>query len=199
MIAKTSALLLLAFAFIGQRNGNNVSRSQPNSVSTANGATDFLDERLVLLSDSARPICEAVYPLPRNYETWTNCKSDGEPSSCGGPDQCSCDESKRLVTFACDQGTYRECWGERYNGCPGQPSQSAPARWSCTPVNGEQDQKTDTCRCQGRGSNGRQYRSHRSGPLKSDCSGRALVRQTNLIVSPTPPLIRRFLRQEGLG
>src|SRR5713101_330121 len=122
MIAKTSALLLLVLGSLGQQNGNGLGLSQHNSVSTTNGRADFLKERPVLSSKGGKPACEAVYPLPKNYETWTNCKGDGEPSSCGGPDQCSCDESKRLVTFSCHQGTYRQCWGERGNGCPGQPS-----------------------------------------------------------------------------
>ena len=119
MIARTSALLLLAFAYIGQENGNGLGLSQHNNGSTTNGI-DFLNEKLVSSSKRGKPSCEAVYPLPRGYETWTKCKSDGEPSSCGGPDQCSCDESKRLVTFFCDQGTYHQCWGERGNGCAGQ-------------------------------------------------------------------------------
>ena len=118
MIARTSALLLLAFASIGQENGNGFGLYG----STTNGIADFLNEKPVSSSKRGKPACEAVYPLPRNYETWTKCKSDGEPSSCGGPDQCSCGESKRLVTFSCDQGTYHQCWGERGNGCPGQPS-----------------------------------------------------------------------------
>jgi len=122
MIARKSALLLLVLASLGQQNGNGLGLSQHHSGSTTNGTADFLKERLVLSSKRGRPACEAVYPLPKNYQTWTNCKADGEPSSCGGPDQCSCDESKRLVTFSCRQGTYRECWGERGNGCPGQPS-----------------------------------------------------------------------------
>ena len=122
MIARTSTLLLLTLAFLGQQNGKGLGLSQHNSVSTTNGRADFVNERLVLSSKSGKPSCEAVYPLPRNYETWTNCKGEGEPSSCGGPDQCTCDESKRLVTFSCNQGTYRQCWGERGNGCPGQPS-----------------------------------------------------------------------------
>ncbi len=122
MIARTSVLLLLAFASVGQQNGNGLGLSQLNGVNTANGRADFLSEKLVSSNKRGKPSCEAVYPLPRNYEAWTKCKSDGESSNCGGPDQCFCDESKRLVTFSCDQGTYRQCWGERGNGCPGQPS-----------------------------------------------------------------------------
>lgn len=120
MIVKTSALLLLAFVFSGRQNGHDFYLSQHNSVSSTNRTTDFLNERLVLLGNRERLVCEAVYPLPKNYNNWTRCKSYVEPSSCGGPDECSCDESKRLVIFSCDQGTYRECWGERGNGCPGQ-------------------------------------------------------------------------------
>jgi len=119
MIARTSALLFLAFASVGQQNGNGLSLGQHDSLSTSDARADFLNEKLVS-SKRGKPSCEAVYPLPRNYKTWTKCKSDGEASSCGGPDQCSCDESKRLVTFSCDQGTYHQCWGERGNGCPGQ-------------------------------------------------------------------------------
>ena len=122
MITKTSALLLLAFISIGTQNGPCLGLSQHSGVSAANGRADFLIERLALMSKRGKPACEAVYPLPRKYEYWTNCKVDGEPSSCGGPDQCSCDESKRLVTFSCHQGTYHQCLGERGNGCPGQES-----------------------------------------------------------------------------
>jgi hypothetical protein len=121
MIARTLVLLLLAFACIGQQNGRGLRLSQNNTVDGASGRADFLNEKLVLSTEKRKPACEAVYPLPRNYEIWTKCKLDGEPSNCGGPDRCSCDESKRLVTFSCDQGSYRQCWGERGNGCPGEP------------------------------------------------------------------------------
>jgi len=66
-----------------------------------------------------KPDCDQYYPLPSDYPNWTNCKNIGQ-SGCGGPQQCACDESQRLVTFKCDQGTYHQCYGEKGNGCRGQ-------------------------------------------------------------------------------
>jgi hypothetical protein len=65
-----------------------------------------------------KPDCEKVYPLPSDYQNWSNCHSSGN-SACGGPDQCACLDSQRLVTFECDQGTYHQCYGEKGNGCTG--------------------------------------------------------------------------------
>jgi hypothetical protein len=62
--------------------------------------------------------CDEYYPLPSDYPNWTNCKKVGG-SACGGPQQCACDESQRLVTFKCDQGTYQQCYGEKGDGCKG--------------------------------------------------------------------------------
>jgi hypothetical protein len=70
-------------------------------------------------SAQQRRDCDQYYPLPDNYQNWSNCKNIGQ-SACGGPEQCACDESQRLVTFKCDQGTYNQCYGERGNGCRGQ-------------------------------------------------------------------------------
>jgi len=60
--------------------------------------------------------CSAVYPVPGDKEDYTGCSIIGR-SACGGPDQCSCDSTERLVSVKCDQGTYNECQAESGNGC----------------------------------------------------------------------------------
>ena len=73
----------------------------------------------VKLAVTQRKDCSDYYPLPDDYPNWKNCNQVGSPSQCGGPDQCACLKSQRLVTFKCDQGTYQQCYGERGNGCRG--------------------------------------------------------------------------------
>lgn len=65
-----------------------------------------------------KPDCDEYYPLPADYPNWAHCRNVGQ-TGCGGPAQCACDESQRLVTFKCDQGTYQQCFGEKGNGCKG--------------------------------------------------------------------------------
>jgi hypothetical protein len=98
------------------QNPSNMSGSRTGLVSTS---ADFLQEEIGFRSAPDKPDCEKKYPLPSNYQRWTNCKANGGGSSCGGPEQCACLESERLVTFTCDQGTYHQCYGERGNGCRG--------------------------------------------------------------------------------
>ena len=78
----------------------------------------LLNENLPFQAASDKPDCDKYYPLPDNYQNWTSCKKNGG-SACGGPQQCGCLESQRLITFACDQGTYHQCYGEQGNGCKG--------------------------------------------------------------------------------
>ena len=79
----------------------------------------FLHEHSLFRSVSDKPDCDETYPLPDNYQNWKNCKKDGGGSACGGPQQCACLESQRLITFTCDQGSYHQCYGEQGNGCRG--------------------------------------------------------------------------------
>jgi hypothetical protein len=72
----------------------------------------------VKLAVTQREDCSDYYPLPDNYPNWNNCVQVGS-SVCGGPSQCACLRSQKLVTFKCAQGTYQQCYGERGNGCKG--------------------------------------------------------------------------------
>jgi hypothetical protein len=74
---------------------------------------------VVVLAVTQRKDCSDYYPLPDDYPNWKNCNRAGSSSQCGGPEQCACLKSQRLVTFKCDQGTYQQCYGERGNGCRG--------------------------------------------------------------------------------
>jgi len=55
MIARTSALLFLAFASIGQQNGNGLSLGQHDSLSTSDARADFLNEKLVSSNKRGKP------------------------------------------------------------------------------------------------------------------------------------------------
>lgn len=81
-------------------------------------ARPLLHESLFRPATADRQSCGRYYPLPDNYQNWTGCKKDGG-SACGGPDQCACADSERLITFTCDQGTYHRCYAEKGNGCAG--------------------------------------------------------------------------------
>jgi len=52
--------------------------------------------------------CSTVFPIPDGADQWTNCSKTGG-SSCGGPDQCACDASERLVQYSCTEGKYDKC------------------------------------------------------------------------------------------
>lgn len=66
-----------------------------------------------------RKPCDEYYPIPENYQNWHCHQVGGAGSACGGPEQCECDISERLVVFECDKGTYKQCYGEKGNGCKG--------------------------------------------------------------------------------
>jgi len=63
--------------------------------------------------------CSEYYPLPADYQNWHCKEPSGVGSPCGGPEQCSCEESQRLIVFECDRGTYKQCYGVKGNGCKG--------------------------------------------------------------------------------
>jgi hypothetical protein len=63
-----------------------------------------------------RKSCEDYYPEPEDAVNWTDCKVTYR-SPCGGPDQCYCDSSERLLDYKCAQGTYSICQAEEKNGC----------------------------------------------------------------------------------
>lgn len=96
--------------------GQSLDNASPHS---RRDAVLLLDNGLPIRSGSDKRDCDQVYPLPDNYQNWTNCKKDGGGSGCGGPEQCACLESQRLITFTCDQGSYHQCFGEQGNGCNG--------------------------------------------------------------------------------
>jgi hypothetical protein len=52
--------------------------------------------------------CSVVYPVPDGADQWTNCVKSGA-SACGGPDQCACASTERLVEFTCTEGKYNRC------------------------------------------------------------------------------------------
>jgi hypothetical protein len=52
--------------------------------------------------------CSKVYPVPEGADQWTNCVKSGA-SACGGPDQCACDATERLVEYSCTEGKYNKC------------------------------------------------------------------------------------------
>jgi hypothetical protein len=56
-----------------------------------------------------RKTCNAYY---RGHEEAVsqahNCTEIGA-SACGGPDQCSCEQNERLVSWKCDEGTFNAC------------------------------------------------------------------------------------------
>jgi len=81
--------------------------------------TPLLNEGLHFQAPADRQSCQKYYPLPDGYQNWTNCRKDGGGSACGGPEQCSCADSERLITFNCDQGAYHKCYAEKGNGCAG--------------------------------------------------------------------------------
>lgn len=81
---------------------------------------DFMSDGPQFRNVADKKDCSEYYPPPQGYENWTHCRPDGGGSACGGPDQCACDDSQRLVTFTCDQGSYHQCWAEKGNGCRGQ-------------------------------------------------------------------------------
>lgn len=82
--------------------------------------SNFLKDDILASHPQQKPDCSDRYPPPDDYPNWTHCKPNGGGSACGGPQQCACDESQRLITFTCDQGSYQQCWAEKGNGCPGQ-------------------------------------------------------------------------------
>jgi hypothetical protein len=55
--------------------------------------------------------CSTVYPIPDGADQWTNCVKSGA-SACGGPDQCACATSDRLVEYSCSEGKYNKCTTE---------------------------------------------------------------------------------------
>jgi hypothetical protein len=61
-------------------------------------------------------LCRDLYPPPGDRGEYTGCSIIGR-SACGGPDQCACASTERLVSVKCDQGTYNECEAEPGNGC----------------------------------------------------------------------------------
>jgi hypothetical protein len=107
--------LILTLSMQGRAGGH----SPANRTLQTDPEPDFLNERFLTKAVGNKPDCDQTYPLPQNYENWTNCKKDGGGSACGGPDQCGCLESQRLITFTCDQGQYHQCYGEQGNGCKG--------------------------------------------------------------------------------
>lgn len=97
-----------------QSRASTVSSSKPSR--TAAHQYFRIRTNLVEFPQQSKPDCDAVYPPPGDFQNWTNCKQIGA-SACGGPDQCECLSSQRLVSFQCDQGTYQQCFGEAGNGC----------------------------------------------------------------------------------
>ena len=61
--------------------------------------------------------------MPEAAKHWTGCKN-GQFSQCGGPDDCSCNDSDdRLVWYDCKEGSYALC--EDDNDCT-DSSQALP-------------------------------------------------------------------------
>ncbi len=115
------AIALIAAVEVGWRPYQNtkVPRTQSESLTATLNHNDGIGsfatrEHLVYVSQKVD--CDQFYPLPNGYENWSNCKQAGG-TACGGPDQCACDSTQRLITFKCDQGTYHQCYGETGNGC----------------------------------------------------------------------------------
>jgi len=63
-----------------------------------------------------RKSCKEYYPEPANAVNWKSCVP-GYRSACGGPPQCYCDSSERLIDYKCSEGTYSICQAENNNGC----------------------------------------------------------------------------------
>lgn len=61
-------------------------------------------------TDNDRPTCAEKYP---NHDPNWHCHESGV-SACGGPDQCSCDDDERLVSYVCDEGFQAQCEVDEY-------------------------------------------------------------------------------------
>jgi hypothetical protein len=75
------------------------------------GIDDLKDARGNLVFAYQRKSCSEYYPASGSM---TNCTDIGR-SGCGGPDQCSCASSERLVTYRCSEGTFNLC--QNVGGC----------------------------------------------------------------------------------
>ena len=67
-----------------------------------------------------RKACSAYYSGQEDALSQAhNCTEIGA-SACGGPEQCSCADNERLVSFTCKEGTFSGC-SPRKNGSPRCP------------------------------------------------------------------------------
>jgi len=64
-------------------------------------------------SEQDRKTCHDYYPGHEQALAGAhNCTEIGA-SACGGPDQCSCPQNARLVSWRCDEGTFNACSSDK--------------------------------------------------------------------------------------